>query len=540
MIRKALTFTAVIAAIGLGISAAPRGQSGAEARPAQLPRGGTFRVAFPGDTSIDPALLSSPLSASLLRATCLLLVNYVDKPSPAGLRLVPEAAAALPQIARDGKRYTFEIRRGLRFSDGTPVTAESFGRAFVRTLAPSMQSYGAGYLAEVVGAKRVREGELPAGIEARGNRLVIRLTKPVPDLLDRLATLYFCAVAPKLPIDREGVAAPLHSAGPYYVAEYVRGRRIVLERNPHYRGARPQRIERIVADLTAASPLEALQKVRAGQADWTLFVERSQFSKVGELARAYGIGKARFFVKPGFYLVGFYLNSRGALFRDNAALRRAVNFAVDRPALLEEVGYSVGGTTDQYLPQSIPGFRDARIYPLRGPDLRRARALADGNLRGRKVALYISDDPVLAAQAQVLKRNLAAIGLRVQVTQRPSRAHFAKIYDPREPWDIASLGWTADYPDPAQYLNALFAAGGAVNVGFDSPTYNRLLAKAARLRGAARYRAYGELDVRLARDAAPYVAIHFAIEPTLVSARVPRGCVVPNPSLDLAAVCVKG
>jgi peptide/nickel transport system substrate-binding protein len=512
---------------------------GADARATSTQQGGTFRIVHAGDSPVDPAfftLLGNPLS----RASCALLVNYADKPSPAGLRLVPDAAAAMPKVSRDGKTYTFTIRRGLRFSGGAPVTAENFARAFARVFAPSMKSDWAGYAREeIVGAKKVRDGEVPAGVVARGNRLVIRLTRPVPDLPYRLALTGFCAVPRNLPIDREGVGAPLHSAGPYYVSEYVRGRRIVLSRNPHYRGSRPQRVERILVDLTAASSIEALNTVRAGQADWTPFYDRAQFSKVGELARAYGLNKSRLFVKPGFYLVGFYLNSKGRLFRDNVRLRRAVNFAVDRPALLAQVGSAVGGVTDQYLSPAARGFRDARIYPLRGPNVTRARALARGRLRSKRVALYISDDPVLSAQAQILKKNLAAIGLEVTVTQRPAGVHVKKLFTAKEPWDIASYPWIADYPDPGQYLNPLFEGRSGDNPGFDSPRFNRLLAKAALLRGAARYRAYGKLDARLARDAAPYVAVHYANEPTLVSSRVRPSCVILNPVLDIAAVCLK-
>jgi ABC-type transport system substrate-binding protein len=537
VIRKALTLCGAIVATAC-IAFVSRADSAVEGEPAAVQQGGTFRINHAGASGIDPALIDTVLAGSLLRATCALLVNYADKPLPAGLGLVPDAAG-LPQVSRDGKTYTFVIRPGLRFSDGAPLTAENFARAFARVFAPSMKSFGAEILADVVGAKNVREGSGPTGIDAQGNRLTIRLTRPVPDLLDRLTSPYFCAVPPNLPIDREGVGAPLHSAGPYYVSEFVRGRRIVLSRNTNYRGTRPQNVDQMVVDLTAASLLEALNSVRSGRADWTPFLDRVQFEKIGELARAYGVGRARFFLEPGFYLVGFYLNTKGTLLRDNVSLRRALNFAIDRPALLGEVGSRVGGLTDQYLPPTVRGFRDVRIYPLRAPDVARARALARGNLRSGKAALYITNDPVLASQAQILKKNFAKIGLEVTVTKRTGSAHFKRIFTPGEPWDIASFGWAGDSPDPAGYLNALFEAGAAFNPGFDAPEYNRALARAARLRGAARYRAYGELDVRLARDAAPYIAAHYANEPTLVSGRVLRRCVVLNPNLDLAAVCLR-
>ncbi len=537
--RRAALTVAVLLLVGAGV-AASFGRTSSGPAASAVREGGTFRIAyFSSDVTVDPAL-PTVFGEALLQATCAKLMNYRDRSSPAGLQIVPEVAAAYPRVSRDGRTYTFTLRRGLRFSDGSPVTAESFARAFVRVLAPSMRSYGAVFLEDVVGAKGAAEGTVPAGVRTQGNRLVVRLTRPAPDFPNRMALTVFCAVPPNLPIDPEGVGAPLHSAGPYYVAEFVRDRRIVLERNRFYRGSRPHHVDRFVVDLDAAGPLDTLARVQAGTADWTLIESRLQFSQLGELARRYGVNRTQLFLTPGLYLVGFHLNTRGPLFRNNPQLRRAVNFAVDRPALLREVGMHAGGVTDQYLPPAAPGFRDARIYPLRGPDLARARALARGHLRSGKAVVYISDDRPLAAQAQILQRNLAAIGLDVEIKQSPTSAHFAKLFRRGEPWDIGSAGWYPEYPDPSQYLNVLFGSGSSANPGFRSPTFDRLLARAAGLRGSARYRAYATLDARLAREAAPYLAVSYSNNPTLVSSRVDRRCVVLRPELDLAAACLKG
>ena len=199
--------------------------------------------------------------------------------------------------------------------------------------------------------------------------------------------------------------------------------------------------------------------------------------------------------------------------------------------------------TDQYLPPSLPGFKQARIYPLQRPNLRKARALARGHRRSGKVVLYTFDTPPTLAAAQVIKQNLARIGLEVEVKGIPPLAYFERIIgNPAEPWDIARAGWTPDHLDPYTYLNLLFdgqfASGNNLS-HFDDRRFNRLLRRAARLRGAARYRAYGALDVRLAREAVPSIAIGYRNEPTLVSARVDPRCIVLRPTLVLSAVCLK-
>jgi peptide/nickel transport system substrate-binding protein len=215
-----------------------------------------------------------------------------------------------------------------------------------------------------------------------------------------------------------------------------------------------------------------------------------------------------------------------------------VSFAIDRSALRRAAGGPLSSQlTDQYLPPGMPGSRDASIYPLSRPDLRRARALARGHTRDGKVVLYAPDLPNHLAFAQSIKQNLAKIGLTVRIKGIPLQAYFGRLMA-RGPYDLGFATWTPDFPDPYAVLNIQLDGRfiGATNWSrFDSPNYNRLLRRASDLQGAARYRAYGNLDVRLARDAAPMVAVDYFNGAVLVSTRI--GC-VKHP-FDLAAVCLR-
>jgi peptide/nickel transport system substrate-binding protein len=149
-------------AAGAGLFGAAVTQSGANASPV-IRDGGTFNVSF-GVTIfdyIDPALSYSGAGWALLDATCARLMNYPDKPPPAGLRVVPEVAAGYPRISSDGKSYTFTLRGGFRFSDGTPVQADAFARAINRTLAPGVKSPATQYTGAIVGASAVQAGKAP-------------------------------------------------------------------------------------------------------------------------------------------------------------------------------------------------------------------------------------------------------------------------------------------------------------------------------------------------------------------------------------------
>lgn len=514
----------------------------------KVKRGGTFRISFgkSGFDTIDPAVAYLGGSWQLLEPICARLMTRPDQPLPEGLRLVPELAAAYPHVSRNRRTYIFQIRRGLRFSTGAPVTARSFARAINRALDPALESPGAPFVSDILGAEDVLGGKTraAAGVVASGNRLSITLMRPAPDFVARMSMPFFCAVPPDLPADPEGVKAPLASPAPYYLAEYIPGRRIVFQRNRFYRGRRPHHVDRFEVDLQAAGPEEVVDAVESGQADWgypgpTLAPERWR-----ELARRYGVNRSRFFVKPSLVLEGFALNTSRPLFRNNARLRRAVNFAVDRRALLRERGGSlIGRLTDQYLPPAMPGFVNARLYPLDRPNLRKARALARGRTRSGKGVIYASDGPIFIAQAQILKQNLAEIGLDLAIQVWPARLYQAKIGTRGEPFDIARIGWAPDYVDPYAYINVLFDGRRIRNENnsnasyFNSRTHNSLMDRAARLSGSSRYRAYGALDVRLARDAAPLVAYTFENARTLVSKRV--GCKILRPELDLVAVCLR-
>jgi peptide/nickel transport system substrate-binding protein len=537
--RLVLAVAALAAAL-LGLASAHSGSSGPSATP---PRGGILKVVFAPPEQLDtmdPAIANTQASWSLLDLTCARLMTYPDKPTPQAFRLVPEVAAAPPKVSRDEKTYTFTLRRTFRFSDGKPVDARAFARGINRTLAPGLRSLGTRYLEDIVGARAVLNGRAAnaRGVVARGYRLIIRLERPLGDFPARTSMPFLCAVPPNLPADPEGRGA-FAGSGPYYVSEYRPGQRVTIRRNRYYRGTRPHHLDGFSADLTVSSPQEVLDRIEDGRADWGIIPPPLYFAPERGLIRKYGINKTQFFIRPGFTLRAFMLNTNRPLFRGNLSLRRAINYAVDRRSF--RGGDPRARLTDQFLAPQLPGFRDAKIYPLHGPDLRKARALARGHLRSGKATLYVVDLPLTIGLGQILKQNLAQIGLEVEVKPIPPPAYQTRLTTPGEPFDMAFFVTpSVDYYDPYAFLNLYFESRfiGRTNVSnLRSATYDRRLRAASRLRGKARTRAYGRLDGDLMREVAPVSPLTYITEPTLVSKRV--GCVLLRPALDLAAACLK-
>jgi ABC-type oligopeptide transport system substrate-binding subunit len=475
----------------------------------------------------------------MLAATCAKLLNYPDRAGPAAARVQPEVAAAMPRVSRDGKTYTFRLRRSYRFNTGERVTPASFVRAFERTLSPRQQSPAASFGRDVVGAEDFIAGRATriSGIRAVGDTLTVRLVDVTPDFLARIAMPFFCAVPSTLPIDPQGVATP-PMAGPYYIAENVPDRSVRLRRNPHYRGPRPANVDEI--HYTVGTELNgSYLQVQRGEVDWDAVGLPP--AAHAELTAKYGINRGRYFVHPWTAITYYALNTSRPLFRD-AATRRAVNFALDRRALIRLTGLNGGTPTDQILPASVPGFREARIYPFT-PDVARARQLMAG--RTGKAVLYVDSRPAAVNAAAIVEANLDAIGIDVEVKVFELSVLGELAGRRGEPFDLVRTGWSADYPDPYDFIDVLLDGrriqdANNVNVSyFDDPAYNAKMAAAARLSGPARYRVYGALDVDISRNAAPLAVISNPNARQFVSARV--GCYVFHPvwGLALNAVCLR-
>jgi YVTN family beta-propeller protein len=515
--------------------------------PTQGDQGGTahLRVSQNVVDSMDPALAYITYSMQLLYPTCAKLFNYPDKAGPTGSRVVPEVAQWRPAPSADGKTYTFRIRTGFLFSppSNERVTAQTFKYSIERSLSPKMKGPALlfGFLADIVGAKAYMAGTTPhiAGIVARRNTLTIRLTSPVPDLVTRLSMSLFCAVPIGTPIDPKGVPA-IPMAGPYSIASYVPGQRVVLKRNPNYSGKRPHRLDGF--DLTfGRAKHKTDSEIEAGTADYA--IDGVDSGDAATLAGRYGPGSAaakkgrqQYFIDPLLGIDFLVLNTQRPLFRD-VRLRQAVNYAIDRRALAGiGSGFSYAlRPFDQYLPPGLFGYKDVRIYPFT-PDLVKARQLAGGK-RGTAV-FYTCNQSPCDRMAQIVKNNLAAIGIDVHVKTFPRGALFTRVATKGEPFDLSWGEWVADYPDPDNFLNLLLR-GGTLMPTFDDVTFARKLADATRLSGPARYLAYGRLDADLARNGAPWAAYGNMISYDFFSARM--GCQINHPvyGIDLAALCIR-
>jgi ABC-type oligopeptide transport system substrate-binding subunit len=498
--------------------------------------GGTLRIGMPRDFDyLDPALAHDGPSFQLLNATCAKLFNFPDKAGAAGLRLRPEVAARYPTISKDGRTYTFELKQTFRFETGAPVTAQSFADAFNRNANPRMKSPWASSMQPIVGVKAVEEGRASAlvGVKVLGlYRLRIQLTRPVGDFLSRLTLPAFCPILPKTPVDPDGITPA--GSGPYYVHEWVRNRRAVARRNPYYRGSRPAHVDEIVWSF----PVEPEPCRRAVEADQTDFCWHVWPDAVyADLERKHGLNRrdGRFFRKQLVSTWSFAFNQTRPAFKGagQIPLKKAINYALDRPALIRAPGrYLRPKRTDQLLPPPIG--RDVAIYPLKGADYAQAKKwLARAKHKPDKLVLYWLNAG--APLAQVFVYNLAQIGIDVEVEYFGPEALAEKLNTPGEPFDVYWEAWGWDYPDGAAFFVPLHGKWS-----MEHPGYKRAIDAADRKRGEARAKAWADLDIELMRNDPPRAPYLHRMGLTFISASF--GCYVHHPvynTIDLVAACKK-
>lgn len=513
-----------ISAAALLVGASLLAASAFAARPADW----TLRVDLALDIDyIDPALAYYLPTWQIEYATCLKLVNH---PGGGGIRsagLVGEASP-LPRISHDGRVYTFDVRpRFTRFSNGRPVGPGAFVRAFERAANHRMSSPAQLFIRDVVGAQAAMNGKARtvSGIRVRGTQLHVELLERAPDFLARLALPFFCAVPPRMPIEPDGVSQPFPSAGPYVIRRWEIRRELVLERNPHYRGPRPRNAARIV--YTIGEPnVRQYERVKSGQTDW--------IRPVGEQARDRAVKSSSL---PRTDFLSFDTRP-GQPFAEQR-LRKAVALVLHRAGIARIGGSWTSRPVDHLLPPTVPGYQNARIYPLRANPaaLARARTLARG-LVPAKVTLAVSNRAPWPERGAFIAQTLKQLDIDAEV-----RLYSRAICSQPSAEDLMQDWSEADYPDAKSFLQYFFHSTPVVGCGPIRPVlhqrWHRRYAAAGRLSGEKRRRAFGALDIALTRDDVPAVALLQPNELNLFSARI--GCFRPHRvyQVDIASLCLR-
>ena len=505
--HKRLLLALCLAAIGGSLFVAAAFAGSTASSKSEVSKGGTLRLNV-SDTDyeyLDPALAYDSIGWATLYAVNQMLLNYPDKPASAGgNQLVPEAATGFPTVSKNGKVYTFTVKSGMKFSDGSPVTAAAFARSITRVCHPDQGSPAVAFANNIAGcvAFNSKQGAL-TGVKAAGQKLTITLIQADPTFLAQIAMPFFAAVKPNMPINPKGENV-YPSAGPYQIVSREPGRSLVLQRNKNYKGNRPANPDRIVVTVNTDQEQSLLQ-VKAGQADHDLGGVPAVSNAA--LADEFGVNKGRYFVNP---LVGtgyIALNTARPTFA-NVNARKAANYAIDRPAFLRTRGKFGGKRTDQILAPQLPGFKEAKLYPITGAQPAKAKSIYSG---GGTINYLHTTSAAAVAAAQIAKFGLEQAGFNVNLKPQPFGVAINTMGTKGNEMDAFSIGWIADYFDPFDFINVLLDGSNIQDKNnnnysyWNNAKYNKLMKAASKLTGQARYTAYGNLDVDIMKNAAPWI-----------------------------------
>jgi peptide/nickel transport system substrate-binding protein len=552
MTRKFVLSIAMLA-IGVGLLvaagfASPASSGNDSTSASEGRKGGTLRLSKSTDVDyVDPALAYfTDTFGAIGYATCAKLYSYPDKAGAAGSQIIPEVAAGNPSVSRDGKTYTIKLKSTYRFHNGTPIRAANFVEAFNRDANPKMQSPATSYMTEIVGAEAAISGKASkiSGVRAvNPTTIQFRLTKPLPDFVARLTMPFFCPVRVGEAIEPDGINNPLGS-GPYYVAERTVNRQLVLAKNRFYRGPRPANVDRIV--WTIGPSLEACRlNTERDVTDWC--VDGVPPNSYQEIAQKYGINRqnGQFFFNTALGTSYHALNHDRPAFkgRGQIPLKKAINFAIDRPAHVRASGYLGGKRTDQILPPAMT--KDVNLYPLNANPARAKQFYAQAAVKPTKLVLYTANRGARVIRAQVLQFNLKQIGIDLEVRQFARAVQHEKCATRGEDFDICDEGWLVDYFDAVTFFEPLLNGKNIQQTSnsnesyFNDPVYNRKIEQAAALSGAKRTQAWAALDADIMKNAVPWAPFLNITIRDFVSKST--GCYLYHPvwEFDLAAACKK-
>jgi ABC-type transport system substrate-binding protein len=516
----------LVAAISVGTASSSTKKAGS----AEANKGGTLKLnqAESDFDFVDPQLAYRTDDWSMIYTTAMPLVGFPEKAGAAGSQLYPIGATAFPTVSKDGKTYTFHIKPGLKFSDGSPLTAAAYQRSWERILSPKMGSPLGVNLSlqdDVVGAQAFLDGKAQhiSGISAKGNTLTFHLTSPNATFVSILSMMWFTPVKPNTPYTSTGLNV-YPAAGPYYIASRDPGRSTVLKRNPYYKGNRPANPDQMVFTPNVNTDQSLLQ-VKAGQSD--LDIIGIPATAAAGLAQQYGVNKGRFFVGPTSCVSYMAMNNARAPF-DNLNVRKAVEYAIDRPAQVRLLGAYAGKRTSQMLVPGIPGYRPFNAYPIKGADVAKAKAIGGAAIASAPTLNVVHTTSTASTnRAQVAEFNLKQVGFKVNDQPTPATNYYQVIQTRGTSYNfVTNGGWCADYFDPFDYLNVLFdgrklqAANNNNYAYFNNPTFNKGLDHAASLSGSARAAAYAQLDHDLMAKYAPVVPYVISTNRFFVSSRV--------------------
>jgi oligopeptide transport system substrate-binding protein len=471
--------------------------------------------------TLDPHLAEGVPSSHILRD----LYEGLTAEAPDG-SVVPGAAARW-NISRDGRTYTFYLRRDARWSNGDPVLAEDFAFGLRRSTAPETASNYAQVLLPIRNAQEVLAGDLPVtelGVEVLDDyTLQVQLSDPTPyflGLLNHSSTYPVHRASLEAHGARFSRPGNLVSNGAFVLTEWVVRSRIVLDRNENYWDA-----DNVILQQVVYYPYEdqstELKQFRSGELQWTSEVPNNQFKWLQEHY------PEELVISPwlGSYFFGFNLTREP--FIDSPQLRLALVLSIDRELLTDKVTQFGEQPSFSLVPPGISEYESpppewaAWTQEERNTEARRLYEQA-GYSEQRPLRIEIryntsqNHKKIALAMASLWKQ---VLGVQVTLVNEEWKV-FLQNRSQKVVTQVFRAGWISDYSDAYSFLELFRTGHGQNDYGYSDALYDQLLAEIASERIPARRRRLMQEAERMILEDLPIIPVYTYVTKRLVDSHV--------------------
>lgn len=434
--------------------------------------GGTLRVLIDQVDSLDPARSYHAGMWNLMRLYTRQLVTYAPVPGDGGTQLTPDLAAGLGRPSEGGRTWTYTLKPGLKFEDGTAVTSSDIKYGIERLFASDRITGGPRWAVNLLDDPKLSYSgpyEDPApdklglgGIVTPDARtIVFRLNQPFADW-DYVMALPASSPVPRAMDTGDKYGLRPVSSGPYRI-EKADPKALTLVRNPHWsnqtdtvRRALPERVELTVG----LDPEERDKRIMDGSADVDITGSGLQPTSIAEVLRDADLkGRADNPTTGNVRMVAMPLTVPPF---DNVRCRRAVQYALDKAGVREALGggYTAALTTTLW-PRMLPGYPATDAYPSGKGNAANVEAAkkeleACGKPDGFTTKIATVDRGRGLRTAEVIRDALRDVGIDAELLRFSQETYLVSDAGSQQAVKQAGMGlivssWTPDFPAPAAF-----------------------------------------------------------------------------------------
>ncbi|MFJ8688125.1 ABC transporter substrate-binding protein [Micromonospora wenchangensis] len=518
------------------IATDPKESQGPAAEVEGATRGGTFTVIRETPIShLDPqrtysfaGLMANPLFARYL-------TTWKDD-GRGGLVLVGDLAQNPGNnVNSDCRVWEFTIKDGVKFEDGSPITSREIAYGIARSFDPDLTG-GPTYLQEWLADTpqydtkwdfKKNRTSLPPGLTTPDAKtLRFEFAKPRCDLPFAVS---LPTTAPLRPDQDTGVNLDQRpfSSGPYKIAKNQAGVQLTLDRNPHWDAAtdpvRHQYPDQFVWTFGPTADAAVNRVIADNGADQSALAwNYVPASLVARVAQDRGL-KSRSVLSPTPSANQLVINNQRVT---DLAVRRALNYAIDRDGLVKALGgQTVAQPMTTLMPPSTIGYQAYDAYPAgANGDVDKAKELLAG--KTPELVLGVADNTTEQQMGTQLKANLERAGFRITLRNIPDDAKLDEIKKKNNPWDLYIGNWAADWPSGASILPVLYdgrtikAEGNSNQAYFNDPAVNAEIDRIQAMPPADQGPEWGKLDRRIMTEYAPVVPLFVDVAYTVHGSKV--------------------